>query len=77
MTKLSSLARVLLAEMAEVAGTSRFQPQMFANQSLAPEESERILRLPAQRVAGVQVTDPASPDFGKFVFLPGYDRLSD
>lgn len=77
MTKLSSLARALQAEMAEFAGTSRFQPQLFANQTLAPLEAERVLRLPALRVEGVQVTDPSSPDFGKFVFLPGFDRVSE
>lgn len=56
-----------------VTGVDTLLPRIFSEQRASEDEIRRVLRLPTYEITDVQVLDPESPDFGKFVRIPDYD----
>jgi hypothetical protein len=53
------------------------QRKFLTNQAKQSVSHTELAQLPARPLSGIQDLDPASPTFGKFWYLAGYDEIGD
>jgi len=75
MESLDAKRRALRQLAAQVFGTSHRSPRTLAGQAALTGRHSEIVAFPQRMVSPIQDIDSASPTFGQFFYMLGYDGL--